>query len=96
MLVIKRRVGESVVVGNDVMVSVSAIDEAAVTFSLTRVNCEYLGTIPAPLMQFVAITPEVSAAALLIDSDEVRIGINAPATCSVERAEAWASTRRRN
>jgi sRNA-binding carbon storage regulator CsrA len=94
VLVIKRRIGESVVVDNDVMVSVSAIDEDAVTFSLTRVTCEFLGTIPAPLMQFVEITREVSAAALLISGDKVRIGINAPATCSVERGEAWASTRR--
>jgi sRNA-binding carbon storage regulator CsrA len=96
MLVIKRRVAESVVVGDNVMVSVSAIGEDTVTFSLTRVNCEILGTISAPLMQFVEITPDVSAGALLIDGDEVRIGFNAPANCPVERAEAWASRRRLN
>ncbi len=96
MLVINRRVAESVVVSDDVMVSVSLIGEDIVTFSLARVNCEFLGIISARLMQFVEITPEVGTAALRIDSDEVRIRSNAPARCLVGRAEARASRRRLN
>ena len=91
MLVYKRRIGESVVIDGGLIVSVATIEDDAVKLSLMRANCEFVGTIKARWGESVEIAPDVSAVAIaLSDAGSVQLGVKAPRSCAVARAESWA------
>jgi sRNA-binding carbon storage regulator CsrA len=89
MLVLRRRLGESIVFGDELVLTVSLLADDYVELTLITVNGSLLGTLTAHRDEYVTIADEIRVIASRFDPDCVRLGIEAPANWRISRGEFW-------
>jgi sRNA-binding carbon storage regulator CsrA len=89
MLVLSRKLGESVVLDDKVAATVAVVGRDFVDLCLTKVGCgSQLGIESIRLREMTPVIPGISAVAARVQADKVRLGFETEAGHRVERRES--------
>jgi sRNA-binding carbon storage regulator CsrA len=91
MLVLSRRLGECIVIDDDLVVTVGFLGEDHVELSVTRLDGSFLRSVVAQQNESVTIVDGLEIVAVAIKEDRVRLGIQTPPDTRVERRTFWGS-----
>ena len=96
MLVLTRTKGQSVMIGNDVLVAVEDVDMARALLVVSRRACgSRLPFVDEVVRQWVrptesiAVGPDVSCTLVVIDYGKVRLGFACPPKVKIHRTEIY-------
>jgi len=103
MLVLTRKAGQSIMIGDDIEVSVTSVVGEKVHIEVgfrsplgerVRVGMQAPRTVPAKSSQSIMIGDDVEVSVLSVIGEKVRIGIQAPRTVPVYRREVYLEIQR--
>jgi carbon storage regulator len=84
MLVLTRRLGESIIIGDDITITVLNISKDQLDLGVN--NSESL---TINLQETVSISDGITVTAVKIDKTQVKLGINAPDDVAINREEVY-------
>lgn len=87
MLVLSRRVGESVVIGDELIVTITFIGSEAVELTLTGRDNSFLKSSVLGLNDRLLINDEIQVVLIRLQRERARLGIETPPGTSVARRE---------
>jgi sRNA-binding carbon storage regulator CsrA len=88
MLVLSRKVSESVVVDLEFFVTVTFLGDPAVEYSLSTLNRKHITTLTVRRNESITLGAGVRATVIRFEEDRVRLGFEIPPECRVDRAES--------
>jgi sRNA-binding carbon storage regulator CsrA len=89
MLVLSRRLGESLVINGRRVLTVALLADSYVELSLIDVAGSLLGTFTAPVNEKIQITDDIEVIAIRLEGDKVRLGVVGPPESTFHRGEFW-------
>ena len=84
MLVLTRRLGESLIIGDDIKVTVLTIDKKQVKLSVNDSE-----GITLDLQETITIKDGITVKLVKTDKTQVKLGIDAPADVTINREEVY-------
>ena len=87
MLVLSRKAGESIVIGDELIVTVTFIGSEAVEITATRRDNSFVKSWVLSTNEGVAINDEVRVVLIQLKRERARLGIEYPPELSVARTE---------
>jgi sRNA-binding carbon storage regulator CsrA len=93
MLVLSRRLGESVVIDDEAIATVAVIGREFVELSLTRLDGSLLGTSTIGLKKSSPVFAGVRGVVARFENEKVRFGFDGPEGSRVDRGEEWEARR---
>jgi sRNA-binding carbon storage regulator CsrA len=89
MLVLSRRLGESVVINGQLVLTVAFLAEDCVNLSLINVGGSFLCSVTARANESVRFTDDVQVVAIRFEGENVRLGVDGPIDSTFHRGEFW-------
>lgn len=90
MLVLMRKKGESIVIGDDLKVCIKRLDDDGISLAIDSLKVvEEQVVVNRDVSQALVLFDEVTIHVLAINGRQVKLGINAPRSISVHREEIY-------
>jgi len=89
MLVLSRRLGESLVINDQLVLTVAFLAEDYAELSLINFSGSLLGTFTARVNEKLRLTDDIEVVAVRFEGGKVRLGVEGPADCTFDRGEFW-------
>jgi sRNA-binding carbon storage regulator CsrA len=89
MLVLSRRLGESLVINDQLVLTVALLTDDYVELSLINVGGTFLGSFTARTNQPIRVTDDIQIVAVRIEGERVRLGIEGTPGSTFHRGEFW-------
>jgi len=93
MLVLSRRLGESVVINDRLVLTVALLTDDHVELSLINVTGSLVGTFTTRVNDRISLPEDVQIIVIRLEDDKVRIGFDGPADSRFHRGEFWNMSR---
>ncbi len=84
MLVLTRRLGESLIIGNDIKITVSNICKTQINLCVNDSQCVIVN-----LQESISIRDDIIVKVVKIDKAQVKLGIEAPEDVTINREEVY-------
>jgi sRNA-binding carbon storage regulator CsrA len=89
MLVLSRRLGESLVINDQLVLTVAFLANESVELSLISVGGSLLGTFTARKNEKLPLTDDIEVVVVRFEGDKVRLGVEGPLGSMFHRGEFW-------
>ena len=89
MLVLSRRSGESLVINDQLVLTVALRAEDYVELSLINVTGSFLGSFTARVNETVSFTDDLQVTVVQFEAEKVRLGVEGPRDSRFDRGEFW-------
>ena len=89
MLVLSRRLGESVVINDQLVLTIALLVDDYVELSLIRVDGSFLGSFNAHFDEYLTLTDEIQVIPIRFEGETVRLGLEGPPNSRFVRGEFW-------
>ncbi len=88
MLVLSRQLGQSIVLDNEVVVTVAVLGREFVELSLSDSTGKITGIVTVG-KEPALVAPEIRAHFIRSEGEKVRLGFEGPPGCRIDRSENW-------
>jgi sRNA-binding carbon storage regulator CsrA len=89
MLVLSRRLSESVVINGQLVLTVALLADDHVELSLVSVGGSLVGSFTARANESVRLTDDIQVIVIRFEGEKVRLGVEGPPDSTFHRGEFW-------
>jgi sRNA-binding carbon storage regulator CsrA len=89
MLVLSRKMGDCIVIGDEFVVTVAFLAPEHAELSLTRLDGSFVRSASVRCNEWFEVDDQIRVAVVRVENEKARIGIDAPSDNSVHRGEFW-------
>jgi carbon storage regulator CsrA len=89
MLVLSRRLGESLVVNDQLVLTIALLAEDYVELSLINATGSFLVSFTARADESVSLTDAIQVTVIQFEGEKVRLGVEGPRDSRIDRGEFW-------
>ena len=89
MLILSRKLGESVMIDNEVVVTVAVLAREFVELSLSNSEGTVSGIVTIGKKGLTLVAHGVRAVFIQNEGEKVRLGFDGPPGCRIDRSESW-------
>ncbi|MGE5194499.1 MAG: carbon storage regulator [Deltaproteobacteria bacterium] len=89
MLVLSRKIGDCIVIGDGFVVTVAFLAEDHAELSLTRLDGSFVRSATVRCNEWFQVDDQIRVVVVQIEKEKARIGIDAPSDNRVHRGEFW-------
>ena len=89
MLVLSRRLGESVVINDQLVLTVAFLADDCAEFSLINIDGSFVGSFNAHLHEWFRLTDDIQVFVVQFEGEKLRLGVKGTPHDRIHRGEFW-------